>query len=181
MRASTGFHLSAVILALGLLLYPSPSFAQVHYDGPDHPWGQRAESGPDAEVDGWYFLGGLSGIRAQLLEDAPTLLLFMHVFQGSPADGKVRVGELLTGAGGQPFQTPHKNGYGMDRFGPTGPLLDFAIALEACQESVNKGRQDLTIERDRKSVEVTLKINRKYSSYGINSPGHIPSRTPLVT
>jgi hypothetical protein len=171
MRASTGFHLSAVILALGLLLFPSPSFAQVHYDGLDHPWGQRAGSGPDAEVDGWYFNLGLSGIRAQLLEDAPTLLLVKHVFQGSPADGKVRVGDLLTGAGGQPFQTPHKNGYGMDRFGPTGPLLDFAIALEACQESANKGRLDLTIERDRKSVEVTLKINRKYGSYGINYPG----------
>ena len=34
--------------------------AQVHYHDNDSPWGQRAESGPDAEVPGWFYNLGVT-------------------------------------------------------------------------------------------------------------------------
>ena len=94
-----------------------------------------------------------------------------HVFEGSPADGKVRVGDLLLGAGGKAFETPHRNGYGMDVFGPQGPLLDFAIALEACQSKAEKGRLKLDLLRGKKELDVTLNVERKYGTYGASYPG----------
>jgi hypothetical protein len=157
------------LFATFLLCQPSAA-AQVHYEGTGHPWGQRANGGPDAAVDGWYYNLGLSGLRAQLVEEAPTQLLVKHVFAGTPADGKVRVGDFITGAEGKLFATPHQNGYGMDKFGPDGPLLDFAIALEACQASAGKGRLQLTLRRGEKVLDVTLKIDRKYGSYSPNYP-----------
>ncbi|MFT6714607.1 MAG: hypothetical protein ACJAVJ_001895 [Planctomycetota bacterium] len=160
--------LSLVLYAVCLLT--PVGFGQVHYDGPDHPWKQRADRGPDAVVDGWYYNLGLSGIRAQLVEEAPTQLLVKHVFEGSPADGKVKVGDFLLSAGGKAFETPHRNGYGMDVFGPQGPLLDFAIALEACQAKGEKGRLKLDLIRGKKKLDVTLKIDRKYGNFGAAYP-----------
>ena len=157
--------LTCAALALG-----SPAEGQVHFDGPDHPWKQHADSGPDAVVDGWYYNLGLSGMRAELVEDHPTYLLVKHVFKGSPADGKVRPGDYIFGAGGHDFETPHRNGYGMEVFGPQGPLLDFARALESCQSNSGKGRLELELLRGEDEVEVTLKIDRKYGTYGPSYP-----------
>ena len=53
------------------------------------------------------------------------------VFNRTPAKGVLEVGDRITGANGRKFTTPHKFGYGMDKFGPYGPILEFANALEA--------------------------------------------------
>jgi hypothetical protein len=118
--------------ALALLL-TLPAAAQVHYHPDGSPWSQRASSGPDAEVDGWYYNLGITGLRVQLVEEAPKQLLVKHVFDGTPAARKVRPGDWIVGAGGARFATAHKNGYGMDKFGADGPILEFARALEASQ------------------------------------------------
>jgi hypothetical protein len=60
--------------------------AQVHYHDNDSPWGQRAQAGPDAEVPGWFYNLGITGLRAQLTADEPKALLIQYVFPGSPAD-----------------------------------------------------------------------------------------------
>ena len=168
--------LAAALLALAL---PTAA-AQVHYHPDGRPWTQRANRGPDAEVDGWYYNLGITGIRVQLMEETLHHLLVKHVFQGSPAHGRVKVGDVLTGAGGRPFDTEHWNGYGMDVFGPAGPILEFAEALEAAQGKRGKGRLTVTLERDGKEHEVGLKVGTRYGAYGKRFPEDCPKSDRIL-
>ncbi len=145
--------------------------AQVHYDSSGHPWNQRASAGPDAEVPGWYYNLGLSGLRVELVESAPTHLVVRYVFASTPAHGRVKVGDHIVGAGGRRFETPHRNGYGMDVFGPTGPVLDYANALEACQGEAGDGRLALDLLRDDKPIKVSLEIGKRYGAFSKSFPG----------
>jgi Family of unknown function (DUF6288) len=156
-------------ITLAVALAPLSS-AQVHYHPDGNPWKQRANGGPDAEVDGWYYNLGITGLRVQLVEDAPKQLLVKYVFEDTPAARKVRPGDLIVGAGGERFVQEHQNGYGMDKFGPQGPLLEFAEALEASQGKAGKGNLALTLLRDGKARDVVLKVGRKYGTYGVNYP-----------
>ncbi|MDP6370806.1 MAG: hypothetical protein QF615_14450, partial [Planctomycetota bacterium] len=121
-------HLTmSLVLLVGTAL---PASAQVHYSPDGRPWKQQARSGPDAEVEGWLYNLGITGIRVRLVEEQPTHLIVGHVFEGTPAHRKVRVGDHLVGARGLEFRTPHQNGYGMKVFGSVGPIADFTVALE---------------------------------------------------
>ena len=62
-----GVLLSAPAIAQSVL----PAAAQVHYHPDGQPWKQRAAGGPDAEVDGWYYNLGITGLRVELVEEAP--------------------------------------------------------------------------------------------------------------
>ena len=152
----------------------SRASAQVHYFPEGGPWNQRANGGPDAEVDGWYYNLGITGLRVRLVADAPRQLLVRHVFERTPAARKVRVGDLIVGAGGRRFRTDHKNGYGMDVFGPDGPLLEFARALEASQSVAGKGRLALSLLRDGRAEKVELRVGLKYGTYAESFPGDCP-------
>jgi hypothetical protein len=164
-----------LIAALGPLACSAA--AQVHYHADGSPWNQRAEAGPDAEVPGWYYNLGLSGLRVELVESAPTHLLVRHVLRGSPAEGLLAPGDHVVGAGGRRFETPHQNGYGMEVFGARGPVSDFAEALEACQAPAGDGRLLLTVERGERSerpMEVELTIGKGYGSYAPSFPAGCP-------
>ena len=152
------------------LCLASPSQAQVDY-GKDSPWDQRAESGPDAEVPGWYYNLGITGLRAQLVADEPKALLIKYVFSRSPAEGHVKIGDLIVGAGGRMFKENHRNGYGERVFGAEGPILEFADALEECQSPDLKGKLSLMLRRGREIVEVDLEVGRKYGTYSATYPG----------
>jgi phosphoribosyl-ATP pyrophosphohydrolase/phosphoribosyl-AMP cyclohydrolase/histidinol dehydrogenase len=132
-RRSASLVLWASFLALSPLA-ASPVAAQVHYHEGGQPWNQRAGSGPDAEVPGWYYNLGITGTRAELVAEAPKSLVVRHVFAGTPASGVVLVGDHIVGAMGKPFREAHRNGYGEEVFGATGPIEEFASALEAAQE-----------------------------------------------
>lgn len=155
---------------LVVFLLALPAVAQVHYHEDGSPWNQRADAGPDAEVDGWYYNLGITGLRVQLLADTPKELLVKHVFTGSPADRKVKVGDRITGVGGAPFETAHRNGYGMDVFGPDGPILELAEALEAAQSKAGRGMLALALRRDEKTLEVELKVGREYGAFADSFP-----------
>lgn len=160
------------LVAAAFLCLPSTSLAQVHYyPASNRPWSQRAQSGPDAEVEGWYYNLGITGLRVELTEEAPRHLLVRHVFEGTPAASKVRVGDYIVGAGGKRFKTDHINGYGMDCFGADGPILDFANALEKSQTKKGKGKLKLRLERDGKTKEVTLSVKQKYGAFDKKFPG----------
>lgn len=160
----------AIRVVLSALALASPARAQVDYGADGHPWNQRAESGPDAVVPGWYYNLGLTGLRVELIEAAPTVLVVRHVFEGSAAHGKLRVGDTIVGAGGVKFATAHRNGYGMERFGAHGPVLDFANALEACQRPDAGGKLALSVSREGKEREVELAIGQRYGSYSATFP-----------
>ena len=160
-----------LILGIMLILGSVPSSsAQVHYLGNGSPWNQKAETGPDAVVAGWYYNLGITGIRVELVADKPKYLLVKYVFPGSPADGKIAPGDLIVGVNNQLFNTEHKNGYGMDKFGADGPVLDFAIALENCQNASAMGALSLTLDRRGTTENVLLNIGYQSGTYGQNFP-----------
>ncbi|MFO1486277.1 MAG: DUF6288 domain-containing protein [Verrucomicrobiaceae bacterium] len=154
--------------------------AQVHYDENGQPWKQRADSGPDAEVPGWYYNLGLTGLRAELVTAAPKALLIRHVFVDTPASGVVQVGDRIIGTGGHLFQNPHRNGYGMEVFGADGPVAELAEALEACQGESGNGQLALTIRRDKKVIQVNLNIGQKYGSYAPTYPASCAKSDKIV-
>jgi len=153
--------------ALLVLALAPPLAAQVHYSE-SSPWNQRASSGPDAEVPGWFYNLGITGMRARLLAEEPKALRIEYVFPGSPAAGKVEAGDLLVGAGGQTFQTAHRNGYGEEVFGADGPIAELARALEEAQGA--QGVLALTLRRGEDLVEVKLRVGKKYGSYAATYP-----------
>ncbi len=159
-----------VCLYLGATWGQGHAWAQVHYFDLQNPWGQRADSGPDADVPGWFYNLGITGIRAQLIEQAPKALLVRYVFPNSPASGEIQPGDLIVGARGQRFQEPHQNGYGEEVFGAVGPILEFAKQLEASQATANGGKLELTIERDKNIREVILTIDTRYGTYADSFP-----------
>ncbi len=158
----------ACVIALGIA---SPLQAQVDYDGNDSPWGQRAESGPDAEVPGWFYNLGITGLRAQLVADQPQALLIKYVFPKSPADGHVKIGDFIVGAGGQLFKENHRDGYGEKVFGADGPVSEMAQVLEACQGDQRKGKLALTLKRGDEMKEAVVDVGHKYGTYAATYPG----------
>lgn len=147
-----------------------PAHAQVHYHSDGSPWNQRAGGGPDAEVPGWFYNLGITGLRARLIESDPTHLKIEHVFAGTPGDKIVQVGDHVIGAAGARFETPHRNGYGMDVFGADGPIREFADALERCQSDAGDGRLKLLLRRGEEEREVTLVVGKKYGAFAPNYP-----------
>lgn len=159
-------------LALPTLLFLASSLqAQVHYHDNASPWGQRAESGPDAAVPGWFYNLGITGLRAQLVADQPQALLIKYVFPKSPAEGDVKIGDLIVGAGGVMFKEKHRNGYGEEVFGADGPIAELAQVLEESQSNDRKGKLALTLRRGQEIVEVELDVGQKYGTYSASYPG----------
>jgi hypothetical protein len=57
------FLLTAALAALS----SNSVTAQVHYFPDGNPWKQQARKGPDAEVEGWLYNLGVTGIRVKLV------------------------------------------------------------------------------------------------------------------
>ena len=168
------------LTCLLVLCSPVPAMAQVDYDGDDSPWGQRAESGPDADVPGWFYNLGLTGVRAQLVADKPKALKVRYIFPDSPASGHVEVGDFIVGAGGRLFNEKHRDGYGENVFGADGPISELAEVLEECQGDERKGKLSLSLRRGRESTEVVLDIGQKYGTYSATYPANCPKSDAIV-
>lgn len=164
--------LTFLLVSLTYLCLAAPLQAQVDYDGNDSPWGQRAESGPDSDVPGWFYNLGTTGLRAQLVADQPKALLIKYVFPKSPANGVVKIGDLVVGAGGQLFKEKHRDGYGENVFGADGPISELAQELEDCQGGDGEGKLSLTLRRGGEIKEVVLDIGQKYGTYSATFPGN---------
>ena len=168
--------------AIASLVLTTPRVAlQVDYDESGNPWSQRAEAGPDAEVPGWYYNLGLTGLRVELVAEAPTHLVVRHVFADSPAHGRVKVGDHIVGAGGARFEVPHENGYGMEVFGARGPMGDVARALERCTgEGKGKLALALALERGKKKLEVELELGKDHDAYAPTFPADCKKSARLL-
>lgn len=169
-----------LVLVLRVVASQATAYAQVHYHDNDSPWGRQAGSGPDAPVPGWFYNLGLTGIRAQLVENEPKALLVKYVFPDSPAHGQVEPGDLIVGAGGQAFQNPHRNGYGESVFGADGPVSELADALETCQGPGGDGRLSLSVQRGSATTTVDLEIGRKYGAYSDSYPLDCPKSDRIL-
>lgn len=146
-----------------------PAAAQVHYtDG--RPWNQTASNGPDAQVPGWYYNLGITGLRAELVEDDPKALVIRYVLPKTPASGKIKINDRIVGVNGKAFKEAHKNGYGMDVFGADGPISELAAALEASLSKEAGGNLPLLVKRDGEVIEVELSLGTKLGSYSKTFP-----------
>ncbi|MEI6604498.1 MAG: hypothetical protein WCP35_04260 [Verrucomicrobiota bacterium] len=121
------------ISSLALLAMAASLQAQVHYRENGQPWAQRAATGLDAEVPGWFDNLGITGLRAQLVTDDPKVLPIKYVFQKSSAAGQVQAEDRIIGAGGQLFKNTHIYGcwifnVGFRNFQPDG---GFSILTES--------------------------------------------------
>ncbi|MCA8961552.1 MAG: hypothetical protein KDC38_13600 [Planctomycetes bacterium] len=168
------------MLATTLLALESAGFGQVHYFPDGRPWNQKAPSGPDAVVPGWYYNLGITGIRVELREEHPEWLLVRYVFSGSPASDAVKIDDWIIGANGARFETPHRNGYGMDRFGADGPVRDFAEALEASQGTEKKGRLSLRLRRGEEEIDVALNVSTRYGTFSPTFPMDCPKSDRIL-
>lgn len=127
--------------------------------------------GPDAEAKGWMINLGITGLRVRLEENAPKTMTVGYVFPNSPAANHLQVGDVITGTGSHGrFSTAHKFGYGMDKFGYEGPLMEFATALEACQRAEGSGRLQIDFIRDGEEKNAVIEIGKAYGSFSESYP-----------
>jgi Family of unknown function (DUF6288) len=175
-------RLYALGLAILWLVRPGdPLLAQVHYFGNDSPWAQRADAGPDAQVPGWFLNLGLTGLRAQLVEEQPKALLIKYVFPGSPASPHIKAGDFIIGVGGHMFKEPHRNGYGETVFGADGPMQEMAEVLENCQSNDGTGKMAITIRRGAETKDVELDVGQKYGAYSSTYPADCPKSNKILS
>lgn len=171
-------HLFATISIL-VAVTSGPLTAQVHY-GEGFPWDQRADTGPDAEVPGWYYNLGITGIRAELVADAPKALIVRYVFPGTAAWNLVQINDQIIGANGKTFKNRHLNGYGMEVFGADGPVSELSDALEASQRKASSGILPLMLNRGGNTIHVNLKVGTEYGSYAPTYPANCPKSDKIL-
>ncbi|MHC5211034.1 MAG: DUF6288 domain-containing protein [Planctomycetota bacterium] len=169
------------IVLLAMLALAAPATAQVHYFSDGWPWTAQTSSGPDAIVPGWFYNLGITGIRIELVEDAPKEMVVRYVFAGSPAHGIVRFGDHIVGAGGQDFVEPHQNGYGVNVFGAQGPVGEFAVALEAAQSSAGTGVLEIRLIRNGTALEKLLDVGQDYGAFSPTYPEDCPKSDMILS
>ena len=74
----------------------------------NYPWGRKTRFEPDSQVPGSFVNLGQTGARAKL---AAKSLEVKYIFPGTAADGKLKVGDVIVGAGGKAFEVEHMKGY----------------------------------------------------------------------
>lgn len=161
-RGRQGTACAALTVAVLALAMPAWGLDRV-------PWNLTTKVGPDADVPGWYINLGVTGARATLTKEEPTALAVTHVFQDSAAFGKLEKEDRIVGANGRMFETPHKFGYGMGKFGYEGPMMDLGNALEESQ-GTRDGRLTLTVVRGGEQRAIELQLDTKYGAFAATYP-----------
>ena len=174
-----GRRLVRVLLAFTAIAF-SCRPARALREGKGATWDVTTKVGPDAQVPGWHINLGITGARAKIPDDEPTVLEVTYVFKGTPADGRLQVGDKIRGAGGRVFSTPHKFGYGVEKFGYEGPMMDFGNALEQSQRPQMAGRLVLGVVRDGKPTVVRLRLPTTYGAYSRTYPQACPKTERIL-
>ncbi len=166
--------LAVICLVSGLL------GAQVHYHEDGRPWSNKAAKGPDAEVEGWFYNLGVTGLRVELMKDEPKHLLVRHVLERSPAARAIKTGDVIIGIEEEEFATEHRNGYGMEVFGPHGPILEFARAIESTQGQGGNGWLRLRIRRGEKEIVRPIELGTRHGNYAPTFPMDCPKSERIL-
>ncbi|HUS90640.1 MAG TPA: DUF6288 domain-containing protein, partial [Phycisphaerae bacterium] len=170
--------LSALLVLLVCAAVCEPAMAL--REGAQATWKTTTKVGPDADAGGWFINLGLTGARAKIPDDQPKLLEVTYVFKGTPAAGKLTPGDRIVGANSRPFRTPHKFGYGVEKFGYEGPMMDLGNALEDCQSDALGGKLTLDVLRDGKPQRVELKLPTKYGRFSKTYPFDCPKTDRIL-
>lgn len=127
-------------------------------------WEKPCEAGPDADVPGFLVNMGPTGARGILTRNS---FIVKYVFSGSPAFGRLQVGDEVTGANGKLF-AQHTFG-GSSETGIKGPIQDLGLAIEDSEGA--DGILTLTVKRGLavSSVKVPLeKLGRFADTFPVN-------------
>lgn len=143
-------------------------------------WHIQTKVEPDAQAGGWFINLGITGARAKIEVDTPTVIDITFVFEDTPAWQQLRVGDHVIAVNGEAFRTPHKFGYGMEYFGYEGPMMDFGNALEHSQSDPElAGVLTLTVRRDNTTLDVQIPVGTRYGSFSATYPFDC-SKTDLI-
>lgn len=164
------FFKTCVAIIICLNFANANAVAQVHYYENGSPWSRKVNSGPDANVPGWFYNLGVTGLRVELTADQPKTLLVRYVFPDSPAHRKIFTGDRIIGVDGNLFTKAHQNGYGMKVFGAVGPIVEFAQSLENSQNKKANGRIELLVRRGSEQRTVVLAVGKRYGAYADSFP-----------
>ena len=144
----------------------------------DWNWDQATGWSPDNVVPGSYINLGQTGLRVQLVQDGGTELTVKYVWSGSPADGKIQVGDVIIGANGSAFVTPHTTGsWGWDssiKYGYDGPWRDMAVAIE--NSEAGSGALTLSIQGE---SDVVLNLD-PIGGFSATFPYNCPKSDQIV-
>ena len=105
---------------------------------------------PDKEVPGFLVNLGPTGARAILTEKT---FLIKYLFKGSPAEGRLRIDDVVTGAFGKPFSA---HTFGGSPHGYEGPIMDFGEGIEKAEGK--DGKLTLNVSRGTETIEVKLDL-----------------------
>jgi hypothetical protein len=131
-------------------------------------WEKPTQIGPDKEVPGFLVNLGPTGARAILKERS---FVVKHVFEDSPAKGRLQLDDEITGANARPFGK-HTFGkcYGMQPGnGIEGPMMDLGLAIEDSEG--RDGKLVLDVLRDGEPIKVSVPleaIGRFSSTYPVD-------------
>ena len=149
--------LSAMILFV-IFICCNSQLGAIEKDNRDR-WEKPVNKGPDKEVPGYLINLGPTGARATLESKSFTV---KYLFEGSPAEGKLKLDDVITGVNGKPFAVPHTFGHHMTRMkkfpeiGYEGPLMDFGNAIEESEGA--DGKLTLMVIRNEKPIEVVIAL-----------------------
>ncbi|MFT7670941.1 MAG: hypothetical protein ACI8X5_003654 [Planctomycetota bacterium] len=180
-NTSLWFRLRFLLLLLVGLSLGQTASAQVDYQPSGWPWTAQTNSGPDAQVPGWFYNLGITGLRIELVANAPKEMVVRYVIPGSPADGVIQVGAHVTGTGGANFLEPHQDGYGTDVFGAQGPVGEFAAALEAAQSATGNGKLRIRVTNGSTASVVLLNVGQTYGAFSPSYPESCPKSRLILS
>ncbi|HIO08771.1 TPA: hypothetical protein EYN09_17810 [Candidatus Poribacteria bacterium] len=155
-------------VVIGLVIGMSmPTWALLRNGG---NYGEETKVGPDSQTGGWFINLGITGARGKMMPLAPTVMEVTYVFKDTPAYGELQISDKIVGANGKPFTTPHQFGYGMEKFGYEGPMMDLGNALDESQGSRLNGKLTLQIIRGQEKQQIELKLPTKYGRFSQTYP-----------
>ena len=105
---------------------------------------------PDKEVPGFLVNLGPTGARAILTEKT---FLIKYIFKGSPAEGRLRLDDVVTGTFGKPFS---EHTFGGSPHGYEGPIMDLGLGIEKAEGK--DGKLILNVSRGTETVEVRIDL-----------------------
>ncbi len=105
---------------------------------------------PDKEVPGFLVNLGPTGARAILTEKT---FIVKYVFKGSPAEGRLRLDDVVTGVFGKPFS---EHTFGGSPHGYEGPIMDLGLGIEKAEGK--DGKLILNVSRGTETVEVRIDL-----------------------
>lgn len=157
---------SRTALALGILLsvFLVGDLWAIKDEANQDRWEKPCTAGPDAEVPGFLVNLGPTGARGVLTAKS---FVVKYVFKGSPASGKLKIDDEITGANGKSFATHTFSG--RSETGIIGPIQDMGLAIEDSEGG--DGILALSVKRGGKAMEVKVtleKLGRFADSFPVN-------------